>query len=184
MLREARQAIVAGGTESMSLVPMGGHKIAPNPEARRRLPGRLPDDRASSPRTTRAKLGSRARSRTPSRCAAISARWRRSTRAVQGRDRAAQGQRRTANIATPTKGRAATPRSRRSRSSGRRSTSKGASPPATRRRRATARRRGRDVRTRARERAWQPLGRFVAFATAGVEPERFGIGPCRRSARP
>ena len=25
------QAIVAGGTESMSLVPMGGHKIAPNP---------------------------------------------------------------------------------------------------------------------------------------------------------
>ena len=25
-------AIVAGGTESMSLIPMGGHKIAPNPE--------------------------------------------------------------------------------------------------------------------------------------------------------
>src|SRR3989304_41392 len=25
------QVIVAGGTESMSLVPMGGHKIAPNP---------------------------------------------------------------------------------------------------------------------------------------------------------
>ena len=24
-------AIVAGGTESMSLVPMGGNKIAPNP---------------------------------------------------------------------------------------------------------------------------------------------------------
>ena len=27
----AADAIVAGGTESMSLVPMGGHKIAPNP---------------------------------------------------------------------------------------------------------------------------------------------------------
>ena len=27
-------AIVAGGTESMSLVPMGGNKIAPNPDAR------------------------------------------------------------------------------------------------------------------------------------------------------
>ncbi len=26
------RAIVAGGTESMSMVPMGGHKIAPNPE--------------------------------------------------------------------------------------------------------------------------------------------------------
>jgi acetyl-CoA acyltransferase len=30
---------------------------------------------------------------------------------------------------------------------------------------------------RARERGVTPLGRFVAFATAGVEPERFGIGP-------
>lgn len=29
----------------------------------------------------------------------------------------------------------------------------------------------------ARERELTPLGRFVAFATAGVEPERFGIGP-------
>src|SRR5213075_1033794 len=31
--------------------------------------------------------------------------------------------------------------------------------------------------TRARELGLQPLGRFVAFATAGVEPERFGVGP-------
>jgi acetyl-CoA acyltransferase len=30
---------------------------------------------------------------------------------------------------------------------------------------------------RARERGLTPLGRFVAYATAGVEPERFGIGP-------
>ena len=29
----------------------------------------------------------------------------------------------------------------------------------------------------ARARGMEPLGRFVAFATAGVEPERFGIGP-------
>jgi acetyl-CoA acyltransferase len=29
----------------------------------------------------------------------------------------------------------------------------------------------------ARERGLTPLGRFVAYATAGVEPERFGIGP-------
>ncbi len=29
----------------------------------------------------------------------------------------------------------------------------------------------------ARERGLKPLGRFVAYATAGVEPERFGIGP-------
>jgi acetyl-CoA acyltransferase len=31
--------------------------------------------------------------------------------------------------------------------------------------------------TFAKERGLKPLGRFVAFATAGVEPERFGIGP-------
>jgi acetyl-CoA acyltransferase len=30
---------------------------------------------------------------------------------------------------------------------------------------------------RARDLGLTPLGRFVAFATAGVEPERFGIGP-------
>jgi acetyl-CoA acyltransferase len=30
---------------------------------------------------------------------------------------------------------------------------------------------------RARELGLEPLGRFVTFATAGVEPERFGIGP-------
>jgi acetyl-CoA acyltransferase len=48
-------AIVAGGTESMSLVPMGGHKIAPNPTP------------ASWPRITRARPGSRARNRTLSR---------------------------------------------------------------------------------------------------------------------
>jgi acetyl-CoA acyltransferase len=30
---------------------------------------------------------------------------------------------------------------------------------------------------RAKELGLQPLARFVAFATAGVEPERFGIGP-------
>src|SRR5262245_49610737 len=29
----------------------------------------------------------------------------------------------------------------------------------------------------ARERGLTPLGRFVTFATAGVEPERFGVGP-------
>src|SRR6476660_1624178 len=31
--------------------------------------------------------------------------------------------------------------------------------------------------TRSRSFGLQPLARFVAYATAGVEPERFGIGP-------
>jgi acetyl-CoA acyltransferase len=30
---------------------------------------------------------------------------------------------------------------------------------------------------KAKERGLEPMGRFVTFATAGVEPERFGIGP-------
>jgi acetyl-CoA acyltransferase len=30
---------------------------------------------------------------------------------------------------------------------------------------------------RARQQGFTPLGRFITFATAGVEPERFGIGP-------
>lgn len=30
---------------------------------------------------------------------------------------------------------------------------------------------------KAAERGWKPLGRFVAFATAGVRPEEMGIGP-------
>jgi acetyl-CoA acyltransferase len=32
-------------------------------------------------------------------------------------------------------------------------------------------------RQKAAERGWDPLGRFVAFATAGVRPEEMGIGP-------
>ncbi len=51
---EAR-AIIAGGTESMSLVPMGGHKVAPNPHRR------------ASPAPARAQASARAsRDRAPS----------------------------------------------------------------------------------------------------------------------
>ena len=32
-------------------------------------------------------------------------------------------------------------------------------------------------RERAERAGLQPLGRFVAYATAGVDPERFGVGP-------
>src|SRR5215468_10002417 len=34
----AAHCIIAGGTESMSMIPMGGHKIAPNPELIERNP--------------------------------------------------------------------------------------------------------------------------------------------------
>ena len=77
----SRDAVVAGGTESMSLVPMGGNKVSPNPALVDQLPRRVPEAPVSWPKTTRAKHASRARSRTPSRCAATSGRWPRSTRA-------------------------------------------------------------------------------------------------------
>ena len=66
-VRLRRRSSIAGGTESMSLVPMGGNKVAPNPALVDTLPGRVPQHRASSPRTTRASRRSRARSRTRSR---------------------------------------------------------------------------------------------------------------------
>ena len=59
--------IVAGGTESMSLVPMGGHKIAPNPALMAITIRTCISPPASSPRTTRASPASAARRRTRSR---------------------------------------------------------------------------------------------------------------------
>src|ERR1700675_2585290 len=52
-------AIVAGGTESMSLVPMGGHKVAPNPTLVDRYPdvylttGLVAEDHAREANITR-----------------------------------------------------------------------------------------------------------------------------------
>ena len=145
----------------------------------------------SSPRTTRASPASRARRRTRSRCAATSApspRSRRAasrTRSCRSRcsDRRRHAERRQArdrgsSRSTPTRGRAATRRSRRSAklrpafhvtgtvTAGNSSqTSDGAAAvvvtSASWRRRA----------------ALTPLARFVAYATAGVPPELFGIGP-------
>ena len=54
-------AIVAGGTESMSLVPMGGNKLSPNPAPGRFVPGRLPEH-GPGRRESRARVGHLARS--------------------------------------------------------------------------------------------------------------------------
>ena len=188
-------AIVAGGTESMSLVPMGGHKIAPNPTLIDSLSGRVSEHRAGR-RESRARVGHLARGAGRVRAAQPSARDGRDRgRPIRRRNRPGRPRRcvdagRTASgtrsrrpvgevrPSRSTKGRGATPRSRRSRSCGRRSTSQA---------RVTA---GNSSQTsdgaaavivtsaaHARERGLTPLARFVAFATAGVEPERFGIGP-------
>ena len=78
----AAQAIVAGGTESMSLVPMGGHKVAPNPALVESYPdvylttGLVAENHARE-------AGSRARSRTRSPRAVTSARRRDRWRAIR-----------------------------------------------------------------------------------------------------
>src|SRR6202020_1201794 len=73
------EVIVAGGTESMSMIPMGGHKVSPNPW----LVDHYPDaylNMGSPPSGLESVLESLARRRTNFLCAAIRKRWRQSRR--------------------------------------------------------------------------------------------------------
>ena len=84
------EVAIGGGTESMSLIPMGGHKIAPNPT----LLERYPDSYLGMGMTAELvakKYGiDREQARTPSRSTRTRRRWPRSTAGrFQGRDRAA-----------------------------------------------------------------------------------------------
>ena len=191
------QVAIAGGTESMSMVPMSGNKLSPNPSLVDTLSRRLSQHGARG-RKPRAAVRHLARGAGRVRAAQSSARGRGDrSRPLQGRDRAADGdarrperQRRRMAAAEPsgctrasrsstsTRGRAATRRRRRSPSCGRRSTPRARSPPATRRRRATAPPRSLITSADyAKAHGLKPLARFVAYATAGVAPELFGIGP-------
>jgi acetyl-CoA acyltransferase len=187
--------IVAGGTESMSLVPMGGHKIAPNPA----LIDRSPDVYLSTGLVAE----------NHAREAGIS-RAEQDAFALRSHQRAIDGGRFTDEIVPVTatliddtgKGAAgsgaavaAAPRTRQvvfSVDEGpRRETSLEAlaklRPAFHAAGSVTA---GNSSQTsdgasavivtsaeRARAAGLAPLGRFITFATAGVEPERFGIGP-------
>ena len=127
-------AVVAGGTESMSLIPMGGHKVRPQPGSHEGLPGRLPLDgaRRREPCPRGAGLARRAgRLRPPQPPAGVGRDRRGTVRGGAGPDRGAcrrAGQRQRPAAAPrcgrssspPTRGRAATPRSRSSAACGRR----------------------------------------------------------------
>jgi acetyl-CoA acyltransferase len=183
-------AIVAGGTESMSLVPMGGHKVAPNPT----LVDRYPDVYLS----TGLVAENHAREAEISRQAQDAFALRSHQRAIAAID---AGRFKdeivpvTARLVEPSNGNGAKPATRQivfdADEGPRRDTSADAlaklRPAFHARGSVTA---GNSSQTsdgaaavlvmsaeRARERGLAPLGRFVAFATAGVEPERFGIGP-------
>jgi acetyl-CoA acyltransferase len=177
-------AIVAGGTESMSLVPMGGHKIAPNPNLVDTYPdvylttGLVAENHAREAAVSREEQDAFALASHRKAIAAIDAgRFRDEIVPLQVRLAANGGT--TQSIAFDTD------------EGPRRDTSPEAlaklKPAFHVKGSVTA---GNSSQTsdgaaavvlmsgdRARALGIAPLARFVAFATAGVEPERFGIGP-------
>jgi acetyl-CoA acyltransferase len=192
--------IVAGGTESMSLVPMGGHKVAPNPTLVDRYPdvylstGLVAENHARESGISREAQDAFALRSHQRAIAAIEAgRFREeivpvSAAVIDDREAAPllqhgagnkgngpatrqvvfdtdEGPRRDTSAEALAKLRPAF-HARGSVTAGNSSqTSDGAAAVLVM------------SADRARERGLAPLGRFVAFATAGVEPERFGIGP-------
>ena len=176
--------IVAGGTESMSLVPMGGHKIAPNPVLVDTYPdvylttGLVAENHAREAAVSREEQDAFALASHQKAIAAIDA-GRFADEIVPLEVRlAATDRARRPSRSTSMKARAAILRLdalaklkpafhvKGTVTAGNSSqTSDGAAAVVVM------------SAERARALGIAPLGRFVAFATAGVEPERFGIGP-------
>jgi acetyl-CoA acyltransferase len=180
----AASAVVAGGTESMSLVPIGGQKIAPNPALMDDYPdvylstGLVAENHARESGISREEQDAFALRSHQRAVAAIDAgRFADEivpvcARVVDGGSRTTEitmtvdeGPRRDTSLQALGSLRPAF-HSRGSVTAGNSSqTSDGAAALLV------------TSGEMARDRGLQPLGRFVAFAVAGVEPERFGIGP-------
>jgi acetyl-CoA acyltransferase len=163
--------IVAGGTESMSLVPMGGNKIAPNPSLVDSYPdvylstGLVAENHAREASVTRAEQDAFAfRSHQRAIAAIDSGRFSEETVALPDLE-VDEGPRRDTSIEALGKLKPAFHVNGTVTAGNSSQTSDGASAVVVM------------SAPRARELNLPPLGRFVAFATAGVEPERFGIGP-------
>jgi acetyl-CoA acyltransferase len=190
--------IVAGGTESMSLVPMGGHKIAPNPALIDRSPdvylstGLVAENHAREAGISRAEQDAFAlRSHQRAIAAIDGGRFTDeivpvtatliddtgkgaagSGAAVAAAPRTRQvvfsvdeGPRRETSLEALAKLRPAFHAAGSVTAGNSSQTSDGASAVIV------------TSAERARAAGLAPLGRFITFATAGVEPERFGIGP-------
>ena len=176
--------IVAGGTESMSLVPMGGHKIAPNPVLVDTYPdvylttGLVAENHAREAAVSREEQDAFALASHQKAIAAIDA-GRFADEIVPLEVRLAangsgaqaitfnvdEGPRRDTSIAALAKLKPAFHVEGTVTAGNSSQTSDGAAAVVVM------------SAERARALGIAPLGRFVAFATAGVEPERFGIGP-------
>jgi acetyl-CoA acyltransferase len=196
-------AIVAGGTESMSLIPMGGHKVAPNPTLMDSYPdvylstGLVAENHARESKITREEqdafaLRSHQRAvaaidagRFADEIVPVTAAVIRDPAAIgsrSDRDRVAIGSRSDLSIKTETFAADEGPRRDTSidallklrpafhvagsvTAGNSSQMSDGAAAVIV------------TSAAYARERGLTPMGRFVTFATAGVEPERFGVGP-------
>ena len=176
--------IVAGGTESMSLVPMGGHKIAPNPVLVDTYPdvylttGLVAENHAREAAVSREEQDAFALASHQKAVAAIDAgrfadeivplevRIHANGSAAQAITFSVdEGPRRDTSIAALAKLKPAFHVAGTVTAGNSSQTSDGAAAVVVM------------SAERARALGIAPLGRFVAFATAGVEPERFGIGP-------
>jgi acetyl-CoA acyltransferase len=164
-------AILAGGAESMSLVPMGGNKVAPNPALVDDYPdvylttGLVAENHARDHRITREEQDAFAlRSHQRAVAALDASRFRDETIAI-GAFASDEGPRRDTSMDALAKLRPAFHVNGTVTAGNSSQTSDGAAAVLV----------ASDA--FARERQLQPLARFVAYATAGVAPERFGTGP-------
>jgi acetyl-CoA acyltransferase len=164
-------AIVAGGTESMSMVPMGGNKIAPNPALVDSYPdvylttGLVAENHVRDygiPREEQDAFALRSHQRA---IAAIDAGRFRDEIVPVDSVSVDEGPRRETSLEALAKLKPAFHAKGTVTAGSSSQMSDGAA--------ATVVVSGELL----KERGLTPLGRFVAFATAGVEPERFGIGP-------
>ena len=184
-------AVVAGGTESMSLIPMGGHKVAPNPGLMKDYPdvylstGLVAENHAREAKVSRAEQDAFALRSHQRAVAAIDAgRFEEELVPIEVR------------VAEPANGKGGGRPTVRTVAftadeGPRRDTSLevlGGLRPAFRVRGSVTAGNSSQMsdgaaavvltsRERAERAGLDPLARFVAYATAGVEPERFGVGP-------
>lgn len=183
-------AVVAGGAESMSLIPMGGHKVAPNPALMKDYPdvylstGLVAENHAREARVSRGEQDEFAlRSHRRAVAALDAGRFDEETVPVEVR------------VAEPADGGSGAPAVRTvaftADEGPRRDTSLealGGLRPAFHVAGSVTAGNSSQMsdgaaavvltsRERAARAGLEPLARFVAYATAGVEPERFGVGP-------
>jgi acetyl-CoA acyltransferase len=163
--------IVAGGTESMSMVPMGGNKVAPNPSLVNSYPdvylttGLVAENHAREANVSRDEQDAFAlRSHQRAVAALEAGRFRDETLPLPALD-VDEGPRRDTSMEALAKLRPAFHAKGTVTAGNSSQTSDGASALIV------------TSASRASELGLKPLARFVTFATAGVEPERFGIGP-------